>query len=185
MKVPKSWFPAGVALFVVLSGIAVLLLRGVHNENYRDSKVAGGEVVRPLNLLAVHSSQLQYLTVNGQTYRGVRGLPPYYLDVPTLNSILFVTGDIGGQTVFHLVNLLSKQEIKFNGGTSGFGGHIGANRRPHEPFRDYIEGVSSNEVTLAKRTPYWMERTVLNLKTKRVERLGTVYFQADGVQTNS
>ncbi len=184
MRLAKSRALFGVAFLVASIGIVALVLRGIRVEDYRDTKAAGGEFRRPLDFLAVHSSPPQYLTVNGHTYRGIRGSAPYYLDVPALNSILFVTGLIGGPTVFHLVNVNTKEHIEFKARRSGFGGMIGANRKPGESFTDYIEEVSSNKVTLAQRTSDWMERTILNLTTKTVEDGGTVRFDTDGAQTN-
>ena len=184
MRLEKSKALRGAAFLVASIGLLALVFRGIRVEKYRDYKAAGGEYVGPLDFLAVHSSQPRYITVNGHTYRGVRGSPPYYLDVPALNSVLFVTGDFGGQTLFHLVNLATKEHIEFEGGTSGFGGHIGANRKAGEPFTDYIEGVSSNKVTLVKRSSDWMERTILNLESKAIEKGGTVYFDTTGTQSN-
>lgn len=161
-----------------------MVFRGVRVEKYRDNKAFGGEIVRPLDFLAVHSSRPKYLSVGGHTYRGIRGSPPYYLDVPTLNSILFVTGAIGGRTTFHLVNLTTLEHLEFDGGTSGFGGQIGANRSAGEPFTDYVETANADEVILSKRTSGWMERTVLNLKMKSVVSGGTVDFDAHRVRTN-
>jgi hypothetical protein len=184
MSPEKSKAAMRFALWIVFAGIVVMFLRGVRAEKYRDQKVAGGDIMRPLDFLAAHSSSPRYLIVGGHTYRGVRGSPPYYLDVPALNSILFVTGAVGGDTTFHLVNLMTKEHIEFDGGTSGFGGMIGANRKPGDPFTDYVESASSNKVILSKHTSGWMERTVLNLETKSAERGGTVSFDANGVQTN-
>lgn len=176
-----------VAVLITLAGVGlscVLLVRGVSVEKFRDKKVTAGEVRRPWDLFAVHVSRPQYLTVAGKTYRGVRGMAPYYLDVPGTNSILFVTQAPGDHITFHILNLGTKEEVQIDGGTSGFGWHLGGPRKPGDKFTDYIEGAQSNRLTLVKRTDDWMERTVLNLATKLLEREETFYFNASGQVTN-
>ncbi len=165
----------GVVTFGFLAGGA---------ETYRDKNVQAGEIESPISAFSVHSSKTQYLIVNGKTYKGIRGLKPYYLDIPKLNSILFVTEGSKYRVTFHLVNLELKREISIDGGTSGFGSSIGSGTKPGEQFSDYIENVQSNKVTIATRSLSWKETSLLNLDSKRIERQETFLYDASGKVTN-
>src|SRR5689334_3980091 len=67
--------------------------------------VTSGDVQRPSRKIFAHINEEHYLTISGKTYRGVAGSPPYYIDVPQLNSILFVTGNEShGNVTVHVVN---------------------------------------------------------------------------------
>ena len=161
-------------------GIVVVFFRGFPVEKYRDGKVSAGEIRRPWDVFTAHVSRPQYLKVGGRMYRRVRGSAPYYLDVPGTNSILFVTQDAGHIT-FHIFDLNRKEDVQIDGGTSGFGWHLG---KPGDKFSDYIEVAKSNRITLVKGTHDWMEKIALNLTNKGVERTETLYFDASGQVTN-
>jgi len=184
MNLRKLYFViTGVSGLLAAAAVGFLLFHGVYAEKYRDAKASGGEVVRPLDWFGVHSSRPSYLTVLGRTYRAVRGTPPYYIAVPSLASILFVTEGPSHQVTYHLVNLTTKEHIEFDGGTSGFGGHIGAPRKSGEPFTDYVESVVSNRLTLVKCTTSWIEKTVLNLRTHKIESEETINLEPNSAKT--
>jgi hypothetical protein len=145
-------------------------------QRFHDNRVVGGEIVRALDFIGPHLSRRQFISVAGKTYYGVRGSSPFYLDLPTLHSILFVTEQMGGRVTFHLVNMETKEHLAFDGGTGGFGGYIGSARKPGEPFTDYVESATSDEIVLVKRSGDWADRTILNLKTKVVEQGGTFHL---------
>ncbi len=171
-----------VALLII--GTLVFCFWGKRSETYRDANVLAGEITAPVNTFAVHLSKPQYLTINGKTYMGVRGLPPYYLDVPELNSILFVTQEKDGKVLFHLVNLKNKKEIQINADSSGFGWDIGSGRKPGDKYTDYVENVQSNQIMIATRSGDWKEMMVLNLANKSIARRETIYFDSTGQITN-
>ena len=153
-------------------------------ETYQDKNVSAQEKNPPLYPFNVHGSKTTSLKLNGKTYDGIRGTPPYYLEVPELNSILFVTEGRSGNVFFHVVNLQTREEIKINANESGFGGNIGLVVKPGEDGSDYVEKVESNRICLSKRSFNWKETTVLNLDARAVERLETLYFDANGQVTN-
>jgi hypothetical protein len=181
-QLSRKLVPLLVCLAVVV--VAVVLFRGIGIQKYRDNKVVAGQIRRPWDVFAAHVSRPQYLTVAGKTYRGIRGLAPYYLDVPGTNAILFVTEAAGDHITFHLLNLNTKAEIQIDGGTSGFGWGIGGNRKPGEKYTDYIESADPNRVTVAIHSGDWKETMVLNLTTKSIERSETVRFNSSGEVTN-
>lgn len=169
---------------LAMVGVAVIAFRGVGVEKYRDKKIVAGEIRRPWDIFAAHISRPQYLTVAGKTYSGIRGLAPYYLDVPGTNSILFVTQTAGDHIMFHIFNLSTKEDIQINGGTSGFGWGIGGSRKAGEKYTDYIESADPNHITISIHSGDWKETTVLNLATKCIERTETVRFNESGEVTN-
>lgn len=153
-------------VYVILIIGCVLCTRGIRIEKYRDSKVKGGVIMRPWNWIS-HASGSNYLMVDGKTYRGVRGLAPYYLEVPGMNAILFVTEE-SGRITFHIHDFSTKEDIQIVGG-SGFGWGIGGERTLSGKYRDDIESVVSNRITLVRKTLDGQVATVLNLSTKSVE----------------
>jgi hypothetical protein len=55
--------------------------------------------------------------------------------------------------------------VRFDGGKSGFGGHICSHREAGEPFTDFVEKVSSNELWLASKYPDGKNVYVMSLST--------------------
>ena len=178
--------PMRLGLLILLIFVAVAVVfccRERRVQTYRDSKITAGEITRPFNTLAVHSSKLKYLTINGRTYTGIRGLPPYYLDVPELKCILFVTQENNYKVVFHFFDLVEKRDIQINADGAGFGWRIGSGKKPGDTGTDYIEEAQSNRVTVATRSLDWKETMILNLATKSVERWEGIYFDKNGQVT--
>lgn len=166
-----------IPLLVLLIANAGLLGCGARKEEFRNGDISGGIVVQPLDFLSAHTARRKYLTFGKRTYVGVRGTNPYYLTVPALNSILFVTDKSGYRAEFHVLNLSTLESIDIDGGTSGFGGNIGSNRKAGEPFTDYVEKADADTIVLVKCTSDWVERTVLHLHTKSATKDGVIYFQ--------
>lgn len=171
-------------VLIIVGGVLSFCFTGKRIQTFQDSKVTAGEISRPIDNLAVHLSKPKYITIDGKTYEGVRGLPPYYLEVPELNAILFVTEQRSHNVVFHLLNLETKHEMQIHAGSSGFGRSIGSGGRAGDPGTDYIEGVLSNRITVAMRSLDWKESMVLNLTTKSIDRRETLDFDSTGRVTN-
>jgi hypothetical protein len=169
---------------LLIVALSITSCAGKRVETYRDTNVTAREQNPPLYLFNVHGSKKTFLTINGKTYERVRGTPPYYLDVPELNSLFFVTEGTDGHVTFHVVDVRTKKEIAIDGDESGFGGHIGARVKPGEIGSDYIEKAEGNRIWISKRSLNWKETTVLNLDTKAVEQWETLYFNASGQVTN-
>jgi hypothetical protein len=138
---------------------------------YKDEVVTCGEVRRPLDVLAVHSGRENFIRVGGRTYRRVRGLQPFYLRLPRLDSILFVTsaGDSGVE--FHIVRVGDWTDIKIRGEKLSFGAHVGAPDSPGSPYTDYVESASKEEIVLTTRYPRGRKLLYLNLRTRSVTRV--------------
>jgi len=151
----KNVNPANVFVLFLLLSSAILI--GSCNIPFKrqqfQNQYASGGVLRPLlPTVFVHSySESYYLKVGGRTFSHVRGLPPYYLEVPQLHSLLFVTGEVDNGATFHLFNLTSKKfkTIQCGMETETYGWDIGAPRKKGEQFSEWIENASSNRVTFA------------------------------------
>jgi hypothetical protein len=153
-------------------------------ETYHDDYVKAGKIQSPINLFFAHVSEKRYLTINTRTYKGVRGFEPYYLKIPKLNSILFVTEGATHRVTFHVVNLMTKVEIPIDGETSGFGWNIGAGRKPGDVDTDYVESTQSNNIAIAQRSLNWKETTILNLDRRKIEREEILEYDISGQITN-
>ncbi len=136
-------------------------------ETYRDQFVAGGKLVRPITAISVHSSNPNYLTVFGRTYRDIQGLKPFYLNVPSLDSILFVTGD-DNQT-FHLVNLKTKKHWSVHTSKTSFGDNIGSVRQAGESYLDFVDGVTNDCVIVATQYPQAKKSYLLNFAAGKLD----------------
>ncbi len=151
------------------------------DETYRDDKVRGGEITSPFFKLLVHVSRPQFLTVFGRTYEGVRGMAPYYFEIPELGSILFVTEDEAGKATVHVVNLQNKSEASIDAGSILFGWGIGGRHKSGDNNADYIECVLGHVITLVSQSlPVWKEVTDVNLDSRRIERREMLRFDKHG-----
>src|SRR5262245_57236562 len=84
----------------------------VHHTMYHDPrvKITAGEIFYfPWPLFI---SRWSHMKVYGRHYAEVRGAEPCYLEIPQINSLLFVTGG-NGKAVVHMVNINSHKEINF------------------------------------------------------------------------
>lgn len=122
-----------------LAGVGILWLLfqlgnygGIVTDRFRGK---GFEVVNayPLEkLLAVHADYPRLLIFRGSRYQRLEGSFPYIIEIPQLDSILFIQGgDRPSESVFVLLNLVSGQviEIPFGDtivGTYGFGRRRGS-----------------------------------------------------------
>ncbi len=149
-------------------------------ETHRDQNVVAGEVRSLVDLYAVHHSPPKYLTVKGKTYVNIRGMAPFYLTIPQLNSILFVTETKSSEIVLHIVDLASGQEIAIDGVLSGLGHGIGTGRKPGERGTDFIERVEGERLVIVSRSFDWSETIVVNLKARSVERVDTYDYDSGG-----
>ena len=160
----------GIAIVIVLSvSLVVICLAGWRVQAYRDGQVSAGEIVTPVNFISPHADVTHYLTVFGRTYRGVQGMKPFYLAIPDLNSILFVTGD--GDQVFHLVNLGTKRERHITAEKSGFGGHIGSARAAGEPYTDFVVSATTNRVVVASEYPDAKKSLYLDFGAGKIQQV--------------
>jgi hypothetical protein len=163
-----------------LVALLVVFFRGWRVETFRDQRVRAGDIVTPLSLIAVHMDNPHFLTVFGRTYRRVRGLRPFYLDVPGLDSILFVTGE--DDQIFYLVDLKSKKVLRVNADKCGFGGHIGSFRGAGEPYTDFVDSATSNCVVVASQYPDAKKSFYLDFNAGKLQKV--VYEKYENQVTN-
>ena len=152
---------------------------------YRDANIVAIEKLPPFALVNVHGAKTISIKVNGHTYDRVQGVPPFYLDVPDSNLILFVTHDHRDNSTFHFYDKGSKKITSLAAGQSSFGGHIGAAVKNGDVGSDFIEKVRDGRLWLSKRSVGWMEMTLVNLNTGRIENVKTIIYDADGTIKSS
>jgi hypothetical protein len=138
-------------------------------QTYQDANVRAGNVRYFFNAFSVHSGMSHYLEVNHKIYRWVRGVEPFYLEIPQRHSILFLTRKGQDLGVIHILDLRTFQEIRINGVEWFSGGHIGSKRAPGSDLSDYVERVEDNKIVLATRSGNRIIRGVLNLTDQKVD----------------
>ncbi len=153
---------------------------GKEKEKYREGNLRGGDFLLPKDFLVQELTGYQYLYVGKKRYLGVRGLPPYHLKITNTPSILFVT-DWKKKVTFHIVNTNTGDDMQIDGGRSDFGGGIGS---PD----DCIEKAESDRLILACGMfgvkPGSVEKTTLNLKSKRIDGRELILYGTNGIATN-
>jgi hypothetical protein len=164
-------------LVVVLALLWFIGIRGWLHVNYRDQNVVAGQQFSPLFLLNPHYDAPQFLKVRGHTYRNVRGLPPCYLPIPELDSILFVTQAYHQDILFHIFNLKTDKELEINGKYGTFGGHIGSRQTNGAPYTEFIESADSHFVVAVSIYPDARKSYYLNLPSRKLDKI--VYEKLD------
>ena len=139
------------ATVLCLAAVGVLGTTGGRHkvQQFKDKNASGGEMRSPFQNVFAHLNQEFYLTVNGKTFRDVRGTVPFYLEVPQLHSIVFVTGKMDCPSIFHVYDLQSKQEKTVESGPIGFGWDMGGTNKPGAPWTVYVLKATTNEITMA------------------------------------
>lgn len=146
----------------------------VHYSHYKDANVKA-ITVQPMFLAFPDAAANGFRTdlkVFGKTYRDVRGLEPYYINVPALDSILFVTGNNVGQAkaTFYLVSVATHQVTKVDGDDSPFGIYIGWDGTYPPGATNYIASADTNGLVLVTGDSQKRVREYLDLRTKTLER---------------
>ncbi len=174
-------------LGIVLIGMIVSIVfwcSGRRVKTFESGRFSGGESRSLFSALSVHSSTPKYLAIDGRIFDRVKGSPPYYLGIPELNSILFVTRMNGGNMRLHLFNLGNGKDVQIETHDSGFGTGIGFQGAPRGAGADSVEYVQSNRVTVGMLGAGWKQSLVLNLDTASVERRELRYLDNNGKVTN-
>jgi hypothetical protein len=156
-------------VLLVLTGTSCYRL---HTSAYRDANVSV-TCSQPMVFIFpdAHGREARWdITVDGQVYRSVRGLKPYYIKIPELDSILFVTGTTNA--TFHLFSLATRKETQIFGGGSPFGVWIGWDS-PYPPgVSNYVAAANSDGLLLVTLNDQKRMTEYLDLKARRLEEKG-------------
>ena len=166
-----------------LAGLVGALSWKTRVQTYSDDVVVAGEIRRPIHILSVHSSPAHYIRLGGKTYDNVRGGKPYYLKVPELKSIFFVTETARG-ALFHLLNLADQSELLIHGARSDLGNCITFLRPPGSDLTDYILEATPTRLSVAERNANRTTVYVLNLQSQAVDRVDEILCDERGQVTN-
>lgn len=176
----KFGLVAMAVLCVVAALVAYKHRRQVHSLLHRMKQALVGHSVMSGGAPAPVGS----LEMAGRKYTDVLGFPPYYLPVPQINSVLFVTRlNSGGTNLFHVVNLKTGQDEEIPT-IADFGRNIGA---AGNDFRDYIERAQPGEVVVATETMVGRRtKSVyhLDLPAGLVNTREVFYYDQNGHTTN-
>lgn len=143
---------------------------GGETEVYQDKNVVAFEKTWPFYpILGLHTGKTIGLKVAGKTYYKVRGLAPYYINLPQICSIFFVTEGDPYKVTFHIVDMDTKRSVVIDGAGSSFGWGIGSTARD----ADKVDHVDAQSVVLVKYGGDWKEVITLNLQTLNVEQIQT------------
>ena len=151
-------------------------------EVYRDKYVIAEVEGPPILTGNLHGEETTYLRAFGKTYKRIRGSKPFYIDIPKLDSIAFVTEDRREHGTLHLVNVQSKKETAVGLGEFSFGGCIGYEqfgRKRGDPSTDFVD-VSGERLVLTSCEFRHKAAMTVNLASKSVERTETTYYDANG-----
>lgn len=158
------------AIFAALFGLCLSSCLARETEVYRDKNVVAFEKTWPFYpILGLHTGKSIGLKVAAETYYHVRGMKPYYVELPQIHSILFVTEGGSYKVAFHIVNLDTQKSIAIDGDGSSFGWDIGSTAAD----ADKVEHADERTVVLAKYGGDWKELTTIDLQARKVERIQT------------
>jgi hypothetical protein len=125
------------------------------------------------------------LEFDGRQFPDVLGYPPYYLEVPQLGSVLFVTRlTSGGSNVIHLLNRKSGQDVQIHT-IADFGRSIGLT---NGAFQEYVESVDPGRISVSSECGAGVVmKTIyhLNLQTQTMDSRDIYYYDTHGNMTNS
>ena len=98
---------------------------------------------RPWTSLFGHLEEVNIITIDGRRFEHVRGLSRFYIPMPQINAILFLTDEKDHSVTYHVFKMDTGEDIPINAKLSVFGFHLGSTN-----VRDFIQQVSSCEVVL-------------------------------------
>ena len=136
---------------------------------FKDQRVTVEEKRVFWNAFLVHKSVPKYLGIYGQSFGPIRGMPPYYIEIQSIEAVLFVTESKDGDVRFILAYDHTKKITEIPAGKTGFGWNIGSGRVPGEALTDYVESADSKHTILLRRGLDWKETLNLNITEKTLK----------------
>ena len=172
-------FNTSILMLVMFVGVSCSSLEDV----YRDKYVVAETKMRSVLVGNLHGDDSTNLRVFGRLYKNVRGSKPFYIMVPELNSIVFVTQDRKEQRTLHLINLETKKEKSVFLGGLYFGSNIGFEqygRKQGDAATDYISNVGVKTFQINGVSGNWKDVGLIDIESQSVSRKETIYFDKDG-----
>jgi hypothetical protein len=169
----------------LLLGIAV-----AHAETSPDewSKRIISKTKKPLiSWLNPHVSEINVLVIDGKRFEHVRGLSKFYLPVPQIGAIVFVTDEKDYSVTYHVFKMDKDQDVAIHAKGSMFGRDIGSAQsqdsiveadNQHIVLMNLNKGARSTLPSLANLDSI-KELYFLDLDRKSVSKR-TLYLDKDG-----
>ena len=124
----------------------------------------------------------KHLIINGKTFAPVTGSPPYYLEIPGRNAIIFVTEpDPVSRATWHVYDFQSDSDTIVAGHDHLFGRAIGVGDPKN---RSWIDSSSSNELVVANRFNNTSAKYAIDLNQRKVTKVEVFVYGQDGSVTN-
>lgn len=160
MKYFNKWCFPKVAGWALLSvSLSINVLASTFSE-----RISFGRSISWKQLLNIHESPRYWLSVDGHKYYGIKGRPPYCLDVNTIGAVFFVTDD-GVDTIAHFI-LKSGEHVAIATNEKRLG--LGIGHLPEHSFYDFVESASDSRVVIGSRKPTGsIERYEFDLRAKK------------------
>jgi hypothetical protein len=151
---------------------------------FSDAQVAALHSDAFFSSINVHGAgERMTLKVRGVSDANVRGGKPFYITVPELESIVFVTGRSSNKATLHIVSNTDGRHLAIPLGGSDFGNFIGGEAqgiKVGEPGTDWVEMLDANSMRLVHRSFSGRSSSIVNFKNRTVEREPTILFDASG-----
>ena len=127
----------------------------------------------------------QTLQLRGWQFNDVLGYPPYYLDAPQIDSVVFVTRlSASGTNTIHIFNLKNGRDIQVNT-LADFGRNIGMT---NGGFLDYVESATTDRVDLSSEMNAGVVRKItfhLDLPATKLTGRDEFFYDHFGKLTNT
>lgn len=177
----------GILIVLLIAGLMACRMGGVPIQTVRTDKATARVIFTCKNAVNPHTDPKTELIIGGKTYTSLRGSPPFYLDVPSGKRVLFVTHKLNYpyEATLHVFDLETKVDTSVDITKVGFGWNICSGRKPGEKLTDYIEEAQDAKLVISTRSIDWKSTTLVNLKSKSIERQQTFYYDESGHVTNS
>jgi hypothetical protein len=156
--------------FIIISGVVLLILVAFAATKGRGVSPTGiyfGSSFKFSQLFNVHQSPDYWISVNGKKYKGVVGKPPYYLNIPQIGGVFFVTRD--ANRVAHFC-LQSGEHIAIDVSDTYLG--LGIGNVSQDTEYDVVYGASKALVLIGSRQGDYMLKYEFDLKEKNYKLLG-------------
>ena len=103
---------------------------------------------RPLSSwLNPHVGAINVLVVDGKRFENVRGIKYFYLPVPGIDAIVFVTDNKDQTITYHVYKMDTKEDIAVNARSSIWGSSIGSAMQS-----DSVAEATATNITLCNRS---------------------------------
>jgi hypothetical protein len=163
---------AGLCLILLLVIGGGMFVRGLHLGTTRrivsttPIVIETGEIHDLASRISMETGPIRFLKIGIHEYRNVRGVPPYYIEVPDLSLAVFVTQDrSGGRGRTHIVSLKDGRDTIVEGVHPTFGYGVGFSTTPN----DEVKSLPGGRIALVTNERDYGAETIIRIDGGTVE----------------